>query len=42
MLVAGGRDEAAGVVSVRSRAEGDLGAMTLDALTARLTAELAD
>ena len=42
MLVAGGRDEAAGVVSVRSRAEGDLGAMTLDALTARLMAELAD
>ncbi|MGN0852249.1 MAG: threonine--tRNA ligase [Kiritimatiellia bacterium] len=42
MLVAGGRDEAAGVVSVRSRAEGDLGAMPLDAFMARLDAELND
>ena len=41
MLVAGGRDEAAGVVSVRSRTEGDLGAMTLDAFLAKVDAELA-
>ena len=40
MLVAGGRDEAAGVVSVRSRAEGDLGAMSLEAFVAKLDAEL--
>jgi len=31
MLVVGGRDAAAGVVSVRSREAGDQGAMTLDA-----------
>ena len=41
MLVAGGRDEAAGVISVRSRADGDLGAMTLDAFLAKIDAELA-
>ena len=41
MLVAGGRDEAAGVVSVRSRTDGDLGAMALDAFIAKVDAELA-
>ena len=40
MLVAGGRDEAAGVVSVRSRKDGDLGASSLDAFIARLEGEL--
>jgi len=34
MLVVGGRDAAAGVVSVRSREAGDLGAMTLEAFGA--------
>ena len=38
-VVVGPRDEAAGQVSVRSRGEGDLGAMTLDALVAKLKAE---
>ncbi|MCR5750799.1 MAG: threonine--tRNA ligase [Kiritimatiellae bacterium] len=39
-VVVGPRDEAAGQISVRSRAEGDLGAMKLDEFTARLRAEL--
>lgn len=39
-VVVGPRDEAAGTVSVRSRAEGDLGAMALDALVARLRDEV--
>ena len=39
-VVVGPRDEAAGQISVRSRAEGDLGAMTLDAFAARLANEL--
>jgi threonyl-tRNA synthetase len=39
-VVVGPRDEAAGTISVRSRAEGDLGAMTLEAFTARLSDEL--
>jgi threonyl-tRNA synthetase len=30
MLIVGGRDEEAGVVSVRSRVDGDLGQMKLD------------
>ena len=38
-VVVGPRDEAAGTVSVRSRADGDLGAMPLDALLARLREE---
>jgi threonyl-tRNA synthetase len=38
-LVVGPRDEAAGTVSVRSRADGDLGAMPLADLVARLKAE---
>ena len=38
-VVVGPRDEANGTVSVRSRAAGDLGAMTLDALLERLRAE---
>ena len=38
-VVVGPRDEAAGTVSVRSRADGDLGAMALDALIARLREE---
>jgi threonyl-tRNA synthetase len=40
LVVVGPRDEAAGQISVRSRAEGDLGAMTLDAFAARLANEL--
>ena len=39
-VVVGPRDEAAGTVSVRSRADGDLGAMKLDELIAKLTGEL--
>jgi len=39
-LVVGPRDEAAGTVSVRSRAEGDLGAMNLPEFVAKLKAEL--
>ena len=41
-IVVGPRDEAAGTVSVRSRAEGDLGAMTAEAFAARLREETAD
>ena len=40
LLVAGGRDEAAGVVSVRRRGEGDLGAMKLEAFIERVDGEL--
>ena len=40
MLVVGGRDAAAGVVSVRSREAGDQGAMTLDAFMDVLNAAL--
>ena len=36
MLVVGDRDIEAGTVSPRHRADGDLGAMTLDAFTAVL------
>ncbi len=39
-VVVGPRDEAAGTVSVRSRAEGDLGSMTAEELVKRLTTEL--
>lgn len=39
-IVVGPRDEAAGQVSVRSRADGDLGAMKVADLVARLKAEL--
>ena len=39
-VVVGPRDEAAGTVSVRSRADGDLGAMKLDDLVSRLQAEM--
>ena len=39
-IVVGPRDEQAGTVSVRSRADGDLGAMKLDDLIARLKGEL--
>ena len=38
-VVVGPRDEANGTVSVRSRADGDLGAMALDALIQRLREE---
>ncbi len=38
-VVVGPRDEANGTVSVRSRTDGDLGAMTLDAFIGRLSAE---
>ena len=40
MLVIGGRDEAAGVVSVRSREKGDLGASKLEDFIAKLDGEL--
>ena len=39
MVIVGGKDEAAGVVSVRSRAEGDKGQMKLEELIASLNAE---
>ena len=39
-IVVGPRDEAAGTVSVRSRVEGDLGAMKLGDLVVRLRAEM--
>ena len=41
-IVVGPRDEAAGTVSVRSRADGDLGAMGAEAFAARLREETAD
>ena len=40
MVVVGGRDEAAEQISVRSRVDGDLGAMKLDDFAAKLSAEL--
>ncbi len=40
LLVAGGRDEAAGVVSVRQRGAGDLGAMKLEDFIARVDEDL--
>ena len=40
MVVVGGRDEAAGQISVRSRAEGDLGTSTLDDFISKLKAEM--
>ena len=40
-VVVGPRDEAAGTISVRSRADGDLGAMTLEDFLAKLNGELA-
>ena len=40
MLIAGDKDVAAGGFSVRSRADGNLGAMDLDALTARIACDL--
>ena len=39
-VVVGPRDEAAGVISARSRADGDLGAMKTEDLIARLKAEI--
>jgi threonyl-tRNA synthetase len=42
MLVVGPRDAESGMVSVRDRIEGDLGAMPLDQALSRLTAEIAD
>ncbi len=39
-IVVGPRDEAAGTISVRSRSEGDLGAMTADAFVAKLKSEI--
>ena len=39
-VVAGPRDEAAGTISVRSRTDDDLGAMTLADFTARLKGEV--
>ena len=40
LLVAGGRDEAAGVVSVRKRGAGDLGAMKLEDFIAKVDEDL--
>jgi len=40
MVVVGGRDEAAGQISVRSRASGDLGSSTLDDFISKLKAEM--
>ena len=42
MLVVGGRDAEAGVVSVRSREAGDQGAMTLEAFIERLKAAMTE
>jgi threonyl-tRNA synthetase len=42
MLVVGPRDAEQGTVSVRDRAEGELGAMPLDACISRLTTEVAE
>ena len=39
MVIVGGKDEAAGVVSVRSRAAGDQGQMKIEELISRLNAE---
>ena len=39
-VIVGGKDEAAQQISVRSRVEGDLGAMTLDAFSAKLKNEI--
>ena len=39
-IVVGPRDEAADQISVRSRGEGDLGAMKLDAFIEKMKAEL--
>ena len=39
-LVVGPRDEAAGTVSVRGRADGDLGAMSLPDFVAKLKSEI--
>jgi threonyl-tRNA synthetase len=41
-IVVGPRDEAAGTLSVRSRADGDLGALSLEDVIARLKAALAE
>lgn len=41
-IVVGPRDEAADQISVRSRGEGDLGAMKLDAFVEKLKAEIAE
>ena len=40
MVIVGGKDEAAGVVSVRSRAEGDKGQMKLEDFLSQLDAEM--
>ena len=40
MLIVGGRDEQAGTVSVRDRARGDLGALSLDAFTQQVRLEI--
>ena len=41
-VVVGPRDEAAGTISVRSRADGDLGAMGVSDLAAILSGKIAD
>ncbi len=41
MFVVGGKEAAAGTVSVRDRIEGDLGVMSIDAAIEKLTAEVA-
>ena len=40
MVVVGGRDEAAGTISVRSRSAGDLGASSLEDFISKLKAEI--
>jgi len=40
-VIVGGKDEAAGQISVRSRADGDLGAMKLDDFVGRMKGETA-
>jgi len=42
MVIVGGRDEEAGVVSVRSRVDGDLGQMKLDEFVAELDSVMAN
>jgi threonyl-tRNA synthetase len=42
MLVVGDREESEGAVSVRSHAEGDVGAESIDAFAARIEREVSD
>ncbi len=40
MLIAGDKDIEAGVVSVRSRKDGDIGSMTIDEFIEKITEEI--